>query len=627
MRTLKIVGLGGLLVSLLISILWSMGFETISAEQSPPQSPKETNLRSGAWSDPSIWGNLRVPPSGERVTIAEDTTVTYDVFSQVEIAALHINGSLIFSRDVNTNLDVGNVFVHRQGYLEIGTALDPIPAGVEATLRFVNAEDGEHGLHISGEGQIHGHALHHVYTRLAESASKDSTAISVEDFVEWAPGDQIVIASTSQNPEDSEIKVVDSVKGRNLILNSPLKFQHDGEQPTQAHVALLTRNVLITSKYPAFRGHTRFLEGAKGSISYAEFRGLGARKQMGKYPIHFHHVGDTMRQSYVKGAAIWDSGNRFITVHSTQYVTLNDNVGYDAVGHGFFLETGDEVFVTLDGNLGIGVKPGQILKSDRFPAVFWIQNPQNTLINNIAVSSFKGNGFEFAIPGGQIDIPPIGGQVTPRKLPLLKFEGNEAYSNGRFGVRVYRFNTPGNHRSELVDLKVWRNRKAGLSLRGNRMTVSGAFVFGNKETNLVISGNNNLVANSRILGEVGLAADRGDQTHRPTVRGLVFGGKGNRVSQSWFGNHVSSKGVTGSDISLGQMNGKPVTLKISDSIMNSDRPILFGYPINEGSRLDVDSYQGVPNNDFSLSRIDIDKSEVCRTAVADLEFLAMKCFR
>ena len=87
MRTLKIVGLGGLLVSLLISILWSMGFETISAEQSPPQSPKETNLRSGAWSDPSIWGNLRVPPSGERVTIAEDTTVTYDVFSQVEIAA------------------------------------------------------------------------------------------------------------------------------------------------------------------------------------------------------------------------------------------------------------------------------------------------------------------------------------------------------------------------------------------------------------------------------------------------------------------------------------------------------------------------------------------------------------
>ena len=113
----------------------------------------------------------------------------------------------------------------------------------------------------------------------------------------------------------------------------------------------------------------------------------------------------------------------------------------------------------------------------------------------------------------------------------------------------------------------------------------------------------------------------------PTIRGLVIGGKGNRVSHSWFGDHVSSKGVTGSDISQGAMNGKPVTLKILDSIMNSARPILFGYPINEASHLDVESYQGIPNNDFSLSRIDLDKSDVCPTAVADLEFLAMKCLR
>ena len=100
MRTLKIVGSGGLFVSLLISVSWFMAFGTISAGQDTPQSPKETNLRSGVWSDPSIWGNLRVPRPGELVTIAEGTTVTYDLFSQAEIAALHINGSLIFSQDV-----------------------------------------------------------------------------------------------------------------------------------------------------------------------------------------------------------------------------------------------------------------------------------------------------------------------------------------------------------------------------------------------------------------------------------------------------------------------------------------------------------------------------------------------
>ena len=73
---------------------------------------------------------------------------------------------------------------------------------------------------------------------------------------------------------------------------------------------------------------------------------MGAVNQMGKYPIHFHMVGDSMKDSYVKGVSVWNSGNRFITVHSTQYITLSDNVGYNAIGHGFFMESGDEVFVT-----------------------------------------------------------------------------------------------------------------------------------------------------------------------------------------------------------------------------------------------------------------------------------------
>ncbi len=66
-------------------------------------------------------------------------------------------------------------------------------------------------------------------------------------------------------------------------------------------------------------------------------------------------AGDTMKGSYVRGASIWDSANRFITVHSTQHITLSDNVGFGAIGHGFFMETGDEVHVTWERNLGIGV--------------------------------------------------------------------------------------------------------------------------------------------------------------------------------------------------------------------------------------------------------------------------------
>ena len=44
---------------------------------------------------------------------------------------------------------------------------------------------------------------------------------------------------------------------------------------------------------------------------------------------------------------------------------MQDNVGYNCVGHGFFLEDGYETENKLIGNLGIMVKPGIILPSER----------------------------------------------------------------------------------------------------------------------------------------------------------------------------------------------------------------------------------------------------------------------
>jgi len=35
---------------------------------------------------------------------------------------------------------------------------------------------------------------------------------------------------------------------------------------------------------------------------------------LGRYPLHYHLVGDTMRGSYVIGASIWGSGNRWLTI-------------------------------------------------------------------------------------------------------------------------------------------------------------------------------------------------------------------------------------------------------------------------------------------------------------------------
>ena len=57
------------------------------------------------------------------------------------------------------------------------------------------------------------------------------------------------------------------------------------------------------------------------------------------------------------------------------------------------------------------------------------------------------------------------------------------------------------------------------------------------------------------------------------------------------------------------------------------RPIIFGYPINEASVLEVRGYQGMAGEDFILSRIDLDRPDGCTRAEADLGFLAIKCHR
>ena len=91
-----------------------------------------------------------------------------------------------------------------------------------------------------------------------------------------------------------------------------------------------------------------------------------------------------MRGSSVVGASFWDSGNRWITIHGTNYLVVRDCVGYQSVGHGFFLEDGTEVDNVLDRNLAVQAFTGKPLPSQNLPfdnnggAGFWWANSRNT---------------------------------------------------------------------------------------------------------------------------------------------------------------------------------------------------------------------------------------------------------
>src|SRR5262249_54734856 len=142
----------------------------------------------------------------------------------------------------------------------------------------------------------------------------------------------------------AEERTIQKIDGTQLVLNKPLLQEHLAARGQQVEVANLSRNVVIESGDPKkARGHTMYHRSSKGSISYAEFRHLGKEGVLGRYPLHFHLVGDTMRGSSVIGASIWDSGNRWLTIHGTNYLVVRDCVGYQSLGHGFFMENGTEV--------------------------------------------------------------------------------------------------------------------------------------------------------------------------------------------------------------------------------------------------------------------------------------------
>ena len=152
--------------------------------------------------------------------------------------------------------------------------------------------------------------------------------------------------------------------------------------------------------------------GSAGSISYAEFRHLGKEGVLGKYSLHFHRLGDSMRGSSVVGASIWDSHNRWITIHGTNYLVVRDCVGYQSVGHGFFLEDGTEVNNVLDRNLAVQAfvakkLPDQVLPFDENEgAGFWWANSLNTFTRNVTCENDR-YGYRF--------------EATPNRRPGLIF--------------------------------------------------------------------------------------------------------------------------------------------------------------------------------------------------------------
>ncbi|HZN33988.1 MAG TPA: hypothetical protein VFB80_09225, partial [Pirellulaceae bacterium] len=309
----------------------------------------------------------------------------------------------------------------------------------------------------------------------------DSAVTLAEPASGWRVGDRVILTATTLlrsgtykreggQTEERLIKAIDGVK---LTLDQPLEYEHAADGDYRGEAANLSRNVVVESAEPEqSRGHTMYHRGSAGSIRYAEFRHLGKPNALGRYSLHFHLCGDTMRGSSVVGASIWDSGNRWLTIHGTNYLVVRDCVGYKSIGHGFFLEDGTEVNNVLDRNLAVQARAGKPLKGQVLPfdkndgAGFWWANCLNTFTRNVACDN-EQYGYRFdATQTGRFDLKlsvlaPDGSRpkVDIRTLPFVRFDDNECHSDGLYGMNlgegVAKVGPDERHPLIVRNLRIW----------------------------------------------------------------------------------------------------------------------------------------------------------------------------
>ena len=131
-----------------------------------------------------------------------------------------------------------------------------------------------------------------------------------------------------------------------------------------------------------------------GCFSNVEVRLAGQGLKLGKYPIHFHMVGNVSK-SYIKNCSVHHSFNRAIAIHGVDGLLVEHNVVFDTRGHTIFTEDGTERKNVIRYNLVGVVRPiWSLLMVDQSPSCFWIVNPENYVYGNVAAGS-SHYGFWF----------------------------------------------------------------------------------------------------------------------------------------------------------------------------------------------------------------------------------------
>ncbi|WP_111640787.1 G8 domain-containing protein [Marinimicrobium alkaliphilum] len=411
------------------------------------------------------------------IIIPRELTVIID--QSVDISLLKVEGKLLCRNNGEYEIKTEGILVEgASARLQCGTESSPFTGNLDFIFKGKKSIDnlsssGHHMgskafvAHNGGTIRLHGAPGNEGFTHLDQTARPGDKSIYLDRAVSWKPGDTIVVTSSSFDPKDATTFTIKAISngGRRIDLEETVEHLHWGETKyyhndrgnswtldQRAKVANLSRNISISSANDShvqnnFGAHMMIAgNNSKAFIDNVEFNRVGQMGKIGKYPFHWHLMGDVSGQ-FIRNSSIHDSYHRCLTIHGTHHARVEGNTCYDHYGHGYFMELGNETHNIIRGNIGILSKripeeDDALLisehRGDNFryaaPATFWVTNPANYIYDNVAAGS-EGTGFWMSFKkrmqcnASDCLHRASGGNTFPAYTNTFRFDNNIAHSS------------------------------------------------------------------------------------------------------------------------------------------------------------------------------------------------------
>ena len=467
-----------------------------SMRLAPDSNVTHKAVQSGNWSDVTTWGGA-IPSKNAKVIIPKSIEVTVDdVFTQ-RLSTIRVDGSLVFSTEVNTQLNVETLITMPHSSLIIGTESNPIKQDVSAKILILDNGNINikydpqllsRGIIALGKIEWHG-AEKTSFVKANQWFSKGTSSFDLEEApTNWKKGDRIVISGIlSKQQEEFTIK---NINGKTITLDHPTKNNRTVKSSNPAfaglypYVANYSRNIIIESENKTNvhrRGHIMFMHQQEVDMKYVQLEELGRTNKaielekpvvapttntVGRYALHFHRAGDTDKNGksgYVKGCVVWGSPGWGFVNHESN-VWFDDNASYNVLGSHFTDENGSE----LGGfrrNIAIYSKGSSKNSGD-----FAEKKRKNGDHGHIGVGFWATTGATVRWEGNvATDQNMAGFAIITRKAPddLHKYDysvhdnpsqggGDKLVSAKHVGINFFRNNTNygGVHGLSIVDLEL-----------------------------------------------------------------------------------------------------------------------------------------------------------------------------